>query len=227
LGDSDNKILTEENRILVRLSHIEVRRGGQGLKLGKYPIHFHMVGSVSWSYVKYCSVHHLFNRAIAVHGTNDLRVIGNVVHDTRGHAIFLEDGTEVRNEISYNLVGLVRPAWSLLLVDQSPACFWIVNPDNKLVGNRAAGSSHYGFWYRALEHPDGQGGQHLKETFTKMCPSMTPLLEFRNNVAHSTGRHGLKMSDYFPTKCGGGADGHCGGERAKRASLDEDEYTRD
>ena len=204
IGDTDNKILTESNRIIGRFSNVEVRRAGQGLKLGKYPIHFHMVGSVTWSYVKNCTVHHLFNRAIAIHGVNDLRVHGNVVHDTRGHAIFLEDGTEVRNEIVGNLVGLVRPAWSLLLVDQSPAAYWIVNPNNRIVDNIAAGSSHYGFWFRSLHHPDGQGGQHIKEAHVKMCPAYTPMLEFRGNVAHSTGRHGLKVSDFFPIECGSG-----------------------
>jgi len=204
IGDTDNKILTESNRIIGRFSNIEVRRAGQGLKLGKYPIHFHMAGSVTWSYIKNCSVHHLFNRAIAVHGVNDLRVHGNVVHDTRGHAIFLEDGTEVRNEIVGNLVSLVRPIWSLLLVDQSPAAYWIVNPDNRVVDNIAAGSSHYGFWFRSLHHPDGQGGQHIKEAHVKMCPAYTPMLEFRGNVAHSVGRHGLKVSDFFPIVCGSG-----------------------
>ena len=208
VGDKSNDILTESNGILARLSNVEVRRAGQGLKLGKYPIHFHMVGSVPRSYVKNCSVHHLFNRAIAVHGTNDLRVHGNVVHDTRGHAIFLEDGTEVGNEIMGNLVGLVRPVWSLLLVDQSPAAYWIVNPGNRIVDNIAAGSSHYGFWFRALPEPDGQGGQHITEIGKRMCPSRTPLGEFRGNVAHSTGRHGLKISDYFPVVNGG--DPSCG-----------------
>ena len=38
------------------------------------------------------------------------------------------------------------PVWSLLLVDQSPSAYWIVNPDNDVYGNVAAGSSHYGFW---------------------------------------------------------------------------------
>jgi hypothetical protein len=33
-----------DNPIIGRLSNVEVRNAGQGLKLGKYPIHFHMVG---------------------------------------------------------------------------------------------------------------------------------------------------------------------------------------
>ena len=82
------------NAAVGRLSNVEVFNAGQGLKLGKYPIHFHMIGSVSQSYVRGTSVHHSFNRAITMHGVNDLRVQDNFVFDARGHAIFTEDGTE-------------------------------------------------------------------------------------------------------------------------------------
>mgnify|MGYP003307879992 FL=1 len=201
-----------DDSIIGRLSNIETRNVGQGLKLGKYPIHFHMVGNVSKSYVKNCTVHHANNRAIAIHGVNHLTVSWNVVFDTRGHAVFIEDGTEVRNTLSYNLVAMVRPIWSLLLVDQSPACYWIVNPDNDVYGNVAAASSHYGFWYRQLEKPDGISGQSAAEQNAKQFPIYTPLARMEGNVAHSTKRHGLKVSDYFPTV--GGADTNTFGEPA-------------
>ena len=152
-----------DNPLLGCFSNVEVRLAGQGLKLGKYPIHFHMVGNVSKSYIKNCSVHHSFNRAIAIHGVDGLLVEHNVVFDTRGHTIFTEDGTERKNVIRYNLVGVVRPIWSLLMVDQSPSCFWIVNPENYVYGNVAAGSSHYGFWFRSLPTPDGLSGQLKKD----------------------------------------------------------------
>ena len=109
---------TMDNPLLGQLSNVEVRRAGQGLKLGKYPIHFHMVGNVSLSYVRNCSVHHTFNRGITIHGVDNLLVEHNVVFDTRGHTIFTEDGTERFNTIRYNLVAVVRPIWSLLIVDQ-------------------------------------------------------------------------------------------------------------
>ena len=81
-----------DNPLLGAFSNVEVRQAGQGLKLGKYPIHFHLVGNVSNSYVRNCSVHHSFNRAIAIHGVDGLLVEYNVVFDTRGHTIFIEDG---------------------------------------------------------------------------------------------------------------------------------------
>ena len=89
---SNGKDTGVANDLEARLSNVETRLGGQGLKLGKYPIHFHMVGKVSSSCVKNCSIHHSFNRALAIHGTHHLRVQANVVFETRGHAVFIEDG---------------------------------------------------------------------------------------------------------------------------------------
>ena len=102
--------------------------------------------------------------------------------------MFLEDGTEMFNRIERNLVVVVRPVWSLLTVDQSPAAFWIVNPNNYVVGNVAAGSSHYGFWYRALEKPDGVSGREDLDGEMNACPMWTELDTFSNNVAHSIGK---------------------------------------
>ena len=187
-----------DESLIGRFSNVETRFTGQGLKLGKYPLHFHLVGAVTKSYITNCSVHHANNRAIAVHGITDLRVTHNVLLDIRGHAIFLEDGTEVRNTIAYNLVAVVRPVWSLLLVDQSPAAIWIVNPDNDCYGNAVAGSTHYGIWYRALKAPDGVSGQAQADGNIAQCPNFTPLGRFDGNVVHSVGRNGLKLSDYFP-----------------------------
>ena len=194
--------LTQDNPLIGQFSNVEVKEAGQGLKLGKYPIHFHMAGNVSKSYIRNCSVHHSFNRGITIHGVDHLLVEHNVVFDTRGHTIFTEDGTERFNTIRYNLVSVVRPIWSILIVDQSPACFWIVNPENYVYGNVAAGSSHYGFWYRALPEPDGISGEMVVGSGKKRCPSWSPLGRFDDNVAHSTGRHGLKVSDMFPVADG-------------------------
>lgn len=48
---------TYDNSIIGRMSNVEVRQAGQGLKLGKYPIHFHLVGKVDKSYILNCSIH--------------------------------------------------------------------------------------------------------------------------------------------------------------------------
>ena len=94
--------------VLGRIENVELFNVGQASKLGRYPIHFHMAGNVSNSYIRNCAIHHSFNRGITVHGVNQLRIQNNVLYDIIGHAIFLEDGAETQNRIEYNLVVLTK-----------------------------------------------------------------------------------------------------------------------
>jgi hypothetical protein len=64
-----------------------------------------------------------------------------------GHTVFIEDAIETKNRIEHNLVASIKPSFSLLNTDSTPACFWITHPDNIFVGNHAAGSPRYGFWF--------------------------------------------------------------------------------
>ena len=175
-----------------RLTNVEVKNAGQGFFLGRYAVHYHMVGSVQGSFVKKSTIHHSFNRAVAVHGVEDLLLENNVVFDIRGQTFFLEDGVEMGNVITGNLAIGTKPLFSLLVVDQTPASYWVVNPGNYLTDNVAAGNSNFGFWYRPLDHPDG-----LSET-SLYCPDEVPLGAFSNNIAHSTGMYGLKLQDMTP-----------------------------
>ena len=56
---------------------------------GKYPIHFHLVGNVSKSFVRNCSIHHTFNRGMAIHGVDHLLFEHNVVFDGNPDAVRL------------------------------------------------------------------------------------------------------------------------------------------
>lgn len=106
-----------------------------------------MIGSVHKSYVMGCSTHEGFNRAFTIHGTHHLRLIDNVIYKVKGHNFFIEDAIETKNIIKGNLVMRTTRSWSLLNTDQTPASFWITNPDNEFTDNHAAGSDRYGFWY--------------------------------------------------------------------------------
>jgi hypothetical protein len=132
-----------------RLSNVEFRNVGQRSRLGRYAIHFHVVGNLRQSYIKACSIHHSFNRAIAIHAVYYLRVQDNVAFNIQGHTFFIEDGREMFNVLDHNLAMLTQPSMSLLNTDQTPAAFWIVNPYNYIRNNAAVGSDHYGFWYKA------------------------------------------------------------------------------
>jgi hypothetical protein len=120
---------------------------GQAFKLGRYAIHFHMIGNVHNSYIEGTTVHQGFNRAFTFHGTSYLRLKKNVVYNVKGHNIFIEDAVERHNMIEDNLVMKTKRSWSGLNTDQTPASFWITNPNNNFIGNHAAGSDRYGYWY--------------------------------------------------------------------------------
>jgi len=136
-----------DDSVTCKLSYIELTQTGQAFKVGRYSIHFHMIGAVHQSYVKGIAVHTAFNRALTLHGTHYLRLEDNVGFEILGHNIFIEDAVETNNFVKGNLIMNTQRSWSLLNTDQTPACFWITNPNNIFINNHAAGSDRYGYWY--------------------------------------------------------------------------------
>lgn len=51
--------------------------------------------------------------------------------------------------------------------------------------NAVAGGSHFGYWYRILDRPDGPSYS------PSYCPKKIPFGKFFNNSVHSVGRIGL------------------------------------
>lgn len=156
-----------------------------------------MNGDMPSSYVKECAIHESFNRAINIHASNYLRLTRNVIYNIMGGAYFLEDGVEIGNEFLYNLAVFVRTSSSLLNEDVTPAAFWATNPNNTYLHNAVAGSTHFGWWYRILDRPEGP-------SFTNdYCPKKIPFGRHFNNSVHSTGRFGLWIfPGYTPTVSG-------------------------
>ncbi len=178
---------------LLELSGVEFFRMGQSGLMGRYPVHWHLAGDASGSFVKNSSIHHSFNRCVTIHGAHNVVVKNNVAYEALGHCYFLEDGIETGNTFENNLgLSIHKPeaAQALLPTDRAflgPAVYWITNPDNILSGNVAAGSEGTGFWYALPEHPTGPS------TTNKIYPRRTPLGEFSGNVAHSNGVDGLHV----------------------------------
>ena len=169
---------------------VESHGFGQQGKLGRYPFHFHMCNSVLGSVVSKNSVRNTKQRAIVVHGTDDLYLEGNVIHNVRGHGFMLEDGAEQGNKFIRNLGAVSLPVDTLISNDESdnlPSTFWITNPQNTWQENVAAGSHFSGFWFEVKTRVRGPS----RQMFPDMIPNQLDLLKFTDNVSHSN-RHGLQ-----------------------------------
>jgi hypothetical protein len=178
------------------VSGVELNNMGQKGRLARYPFHWHMQGNLgAGQYFKNSSVHHSFNRALTIHGTESTLVENNFFYDHIGHGLFLEDGSERFNVIRKNVVALSRrPARceAVTLADfefdqaqnRTPANYWITNPQNIFEDNVAAGTEGTGFWFIFPESPLGLSANDSR--FAGLHPWASPLLAFRRNSAHST-----------------------------------------
>ena len=188
-------IIARDNANL-SLAQIELVNMGQRGELGRYPVHWHMMGEgSSGSYLKNASIHNSFNRCVTIHASNGVILEDNVAYDAPGHCYFLEDGNEQNNVLRGNLGMLTRkPDGDALLVSDNavlgPATFWITHPNNTVEGNVAAGSEGSGFWYALPEQPTGESAGS-KDTASRYAP----LGSFKGNKAHSSLINGLHIDN--------------------------------
>ncbi len=185
-------------------SGVELYNMGQKRLLGRYPFHWHMLGSAgAGQYFKNSSVHRSYNRAITIHGTESTLVDNNFFYDHIGHGVFLEDGSERFNVIRKNVTLLTRrpaPGEQVTPSDnernevqnRTPASYWITNPQNTFEDNVAAGTEGTGFWFAFPERPMGQSANDAR--FSSMRPRTLPLISFQGNSAHSSGT-GIDLFD--------------------------------
>lgn len=181
---------------VVHFDWVEFRDLGWFGAKGRYPLHIHEIGTAPGTYVKGCAIRRSFNRAIAIHDSNNVLLQDNVAYDVIGHAYYLEDGGEIDNDLLHNL-GLVTKVpplpsgvatWGdpwptaiggtgtdfFVASDKEVSTFWIPNTDNTFHDNAAAGSEVHGIWY---DLPDG-------------VVEVEPV-RFERNVAHSNGENGF------------------------------------
>ena len=203
LGDESSSVQTEYgghilvkgNYVEARIKDVEMYHMGQAYQVGRHPVSFVEAEHLGASYVAQTSIWDGFNRAIALSASNCAKIERNVAFRVMGHNFFLRDGVERDNTFEGNLAVATRASHSLLNTDQTPAAFWVPSPRNHFKSNHAAGAEMYGFWLDPPPHPTGQSASEA------ICPPGEQLGSFDGNVAHSTGRYGLRLfSEHTPRK---------------------------
>jgi|GEM_PF-845520 len=185
----------------VKVAGVQLYRMGQAGVLGRYPFHWHLCKNATGQYLKNSTIEKSWNRAVTVHGTDNVLVEDNVAYDHIGHGYFLEDASETGNSFIGNLGLVSRVPTATQAIEKhdivirngrnlSPATFWITNNENSFEGNVAAGSEGTGFWFITPQYDFG-GRRPTVNLFEQ------PFTKFDNNVAHSCLALGVAFNGEF------------------------------
>jgi hypothetical protein len=196
---------------LLEMDGVELFRGGQRGNFGRYPVHLHcgsyeqpygmnlpsngtLIGSVN-DYVDNCVVRDTAQRGIVCHMIRGGAVRNNVLYNTVGHAVFMEDGSETETIIHDNVVIKTAdvPNVDAFLVSEvaSPptgeaagaAGFWLANPYLDFQRNQAFECPMIGIWNAwAQDFPLALSRE------IAMVPKSMPVLAHSNNRASGCGR---------------------------------------
>lgn len=184
------------------ISYSEFRHLGKQGVLGRYSLHFHLLGdTMRGTSIIGASIWDSHNRWITIHGTNYLVVRDCVGYKGLGHGFFLEDGTEVYNVLDRNLaVQALRtdplPDQILPFDDNLGSGFWWSNSRNSFTNNVAAECDQDGFRFEVvaseefnpvLPVPQPDGTRESVDIRT------LPFIRFDGNEAHCQRFFGLNL----------------------------------
>lgn len=185
------------------ISYARFAHLGQEGMLGRYPIHFHLVGdTMRGSSVIGVAIVDSHNRWVTIHGTHFLVVRDCVGYQSVGHGFFLEDATEVYNLLDRNLGvqayrGKRLPEQVLPFDPNDGAAFWWSNGRNSFTRNTASENEEYGYRY------DVQKSQAFDTVVPILMPDGTrkridvrtiPIFRFDDNEAHTEGLYGMVVA---------------------------------
>ncbi len=189
------------------ISFTEFRHLGKPGVLGRYSLHYHLVGdTMRGSSVVGASIWDSGNRWLTIHGTNYLVVRDCVGYRSLGHGFFLEDATEVNNILDRNLACQALTTKPLpkqvLPFDQNDgAGFWWANSQNTFTRNVACDCDEYGYFFQAMKTADFDPVLSVQQPdgkFQKVDIRSLPFIRFEDNEAHCQRRHGFNLGGGVP-----------------------------
>ena len=189
------------------ISYAEFRHLGKEGILGRYSLHYHLVGdSMRGSSVIGASIWDSGNRWLTIHGTNYLVVRDCVGYQSMGHGFFFEDGTEAYNVLDRNLAVQAYSAKPLpqqvIPFDKNDgAGFWWANSRNTFTRNVACECDEYGYFFQAAKTADFDPVLPVLQpdgSRKKVDIRTLPFVRFEDNEAHCQRRHGFNLGGGVP-----------------------------
>jgi len=186
------------------ISYAEFRHLGKEGLLGRYALHYHLVGdSMRGSYVIGASIWDSGNRWLTIHGTNYLVVRDCVGYRSIGHGFYLEDGTEVFNVLDRNLAVQAfagkRLPKQILPFDQNEGTgFWWANSLNTFTRNVSCENHRYGYRFEATRTSSFNLTLPILQPDGKRRPTdirTLPFVRFENNEAICDGLYGFNLGE--------------------------------
>jgi hypothetical protein len=189
------------------IGHAEFRHLGKEGVLGRYSLHFHLVGeTMRGSSVVGASIWDSGNRWLTIHGTNYLVVRDCVGYRSLGHGFFLEDGTEVFNVFDRNLA--VQACTTKPLPKQvfpfdrnDGAGFWWANSLNTFTRNVACECDEYGYFFQAAKTADFDPSLPVLQpdgSRKNVDIRTLPFVRFEDNESHCQRRHAFNLGGGVP-----------------------------
>lgn len=186
------------------ISYAEFAHLGKEGTLGRYPIHYHVVGpSMRGTSVVGASIWDSHNRFITIHGTDYLLVRDCVGYKSVGHGFYMENASEVYNFLDHNLAvltyeGSPLPNQPLSYDENEGSGFWWANGRNSFRNNVATECDKYGYKfdipsdiYASVLQPDGTIEPSVQV-------NRLPFILFRGNETHGTLNYGIQCNGDAP-----------------------------
>ena len=187
--------------------YIRVENCGQNNIMGRYCFHFHLKKKCPECNLKGNSVVNSRQGAIVVHGTHESNVEENVMWNPISVGIYTEDGNEMNNTFTRNVVVCKNPEtcrfagneWQSESGVKEGGLFWF-GMTNNAIENRVAAHEH-GMWTRNIGNGKGAATG-------KVCTQYVGFGEIRGNVFHDNGRFGMYPDNQHPRDVERDEDGY-------------------
>eukprot|EP00440_Ansanella_granifera_P037063 gb/GFBE01040220.1/.p1 GENE.gb/GFBE01040220.1/~~gb/GFBE01040220.1/.p1 ORF type:complete len:1500 (+),score=225.46 gb/GFBE01040220.1/:1-4500(+) len=212
-GDHDDFEQTMEglHTIMTGSGYMDMRYArvewcGQRPVMGRYCLHFHLMRKCPRCVFQGNAVVEGQHVGITIHGTHQSLVDQNVVWDARANGVYTEDGNEMDNTISRNVV--ICTDYRKCKVDWvsgnsvQTAGIFLIGMSNNMIENRVVNYEN-GIWTPGSFRGNGRG-----RATNKVCPQFHPFGEWRGNVCHDNARFGLYLDNQFPRRLERDEDGY-------------------